>query len=44
MKLSQEQINTFATSILLSDIKNYISSHQKEFNEFLENKRKINYN
>lgn len=36
MELSQEQINIISSSILLSDVKAYIDSHKKEYEEFLK--------
>ena len=37
MNLSDEQINFFCKGILLSDIADYIKSHQKEYEEFEKN-------
>ena len=40
MNLSKEQLDFFCKSILLSDIEDYIKSHQKEYEEF-EKKEKM---
>lgn len=39
MELSQEQIDIISYFILNYDIKSYIASHQKEYNEFLEQEK-----
>lgn len=39
MNLSDEQLNFFCSSILLSDIAEYIKSHQKEYEEFEKNEK-----
>lgn len=39
MELSQEQIDTISYFILNYDIKAYIDSHKKEYNEFLEKEK-----
>lgn len=36
MELTEEQINLISSSILLSDIKDYINSHLTEYNEFIK--------
>ena len=38
MDLSQQQIQQISSRILISDIKEYIDSHQQEYQEFLESK------
>lgn len=43
MELSQEQIDMISCFVLNYDLKSYIKSHQKEYNEFLE-QEKINHN
>ncbi len=40
LNLSKEQLETFCSSILLSDIIDYVNSHQEEYNEFLRNEQK----
>ena len=36
MELSKEQINTIASTLLVSDILDYINSHRSEYEKFLE--------
>jgi len=44
MELSQEQIDIISYFVLNYDIKAYIKSHQKEYKEFLEEKKRKNHN
>lgn len=39
MELTEEQLSIITSTVLLSDIKEYINSHQKEYNEFLEKRK-----
>lgn len=39
MELSSGQIDTISSSILISDIKAYINSHKKEYEQFLKDFR-----
>lgn len=39
MKLSQEQINKISSAIMLKDIKEYINTHAKEYEEFIKNSK-----
>ena len=41
MELSNEQIKTISSSIILEDIKDYIENHKMEYEEFLKKKKVI---
>lgn len=41
MELNEDQINVLSSCILLSDVKSYIDSHRKEYEEFLKNYKPI---
>ncbi len=42
MELSSEQVQTISSSILISDIKAYVNSHKKEYEQFLREFRTSN--
>ena len=36
MDMTEEQVNAFATIILMSDVRKYINLHKEEYEEFLK--------
>ena len=42
IELSQKQYNQIARSICVLDIKSYIEQHRQEFEQFLEEEKKVN--
>lgn len=41
MELSNEQLKTISSSILVEDIKNYINAHKTEYEEFLRKRKEV---